>query len=98
MRMEALIVYACDWPGCTQRVEVAGEDVAGPTELAHEESGWLLKWKADTRVSTMREDFCPKHGRCSWCKERKPRNRLTAGIGECEGQMICATCIIEREA
>ena len=98
MKLSALIVYVCDHPGCHERVEVADE-VAGPTNRFHTESGWVFQLEdTGSQFPRVKEDFCPEHGRCSWCHTRQPRSRLSPGRGECEGQLICATCIIEREA
>jgi len=92
MKMPTNVRRLCDHPGCDAGITYPEDHPA-----FIEESGWLIEWKADARISTLKEDFCPDHGRCSWCKERKPRRLLTPGTGECEGQLICGECIIRRE-
>lgn len=101
-RVEAVV--KCDWPGCDHEIKAtSGEYFLYHRDtfeewLSKQGSKWIFRFKDVRGGVSFREDFCPDHGRCSWCKERMPRKRLTAGIGECEGQLICTTCIIEREA
>lgn len=98
-------IVRCDWPGCD------ANRVCGPLyfhgnvdfrerlkQMSEKVSrGWLLRFRLPRDHPTGEEDFCPKHGRCSWCRNRVERERLTPGRGASEGQMICTSCIIERE-
>lgn len=85
------VVVHCDHPGCSHEIHVMDPEDA-------KEHGWLIRLVAGrTQRIPLTEDFCPDHGRCSWCKERNPRTDLAEGRGECKGQMICTTCIWKRE-
>jgi hypothetical protein len=86
------IAVHCDHPGCTKVIHV--QDIDQAREIHPD---WTLQLIAMQGPFPMPEDWCPEHGRCNWCHERKPRARLTKGAGDCEGQLICTDCILRKE-
>jgi len=87
------IVVRCDHPGCMRKIHADDVDQARAGF-----PDWLIRFIALEGPFPQPEDWCPDHGRCNWCHERKPRKSMTDGTGACEGQLICTDCVLKREA
>lgn len=90
----------CNWPGCDAVVHVnqspfwyGGRFPLEGMLKEHEAlKGWLIRISTHDTVHD-REDFCPEHGRCFLCKERKPRPKLVIQKFGREQRPVCDGCL-----